>query len=64
MSEIDSLEQFPRRYVQIEVDEAGADIRSMPFPPFRIIYEVIERQRVVRVLAVQHGAQGGPSKPR
>jgi plasmid stabilization system protein ParE len=57
LAEAESLEQFPRRYSRANADPSYGELRSMPSPPFRIIYEVNDAQRTVRVLAVPHGAQ-------
>ena len=57
LAEAESLEQFPRRYSKANAHPSYGELRSMPSPPFRIIYEVNDAQRTVRVLAVRHGAQ-------
>jgi plasmid stabilization system protein ParE len=58
MAEIDSLEVFPRRYSRRhDPNDPSVELHSMPSPPFRIVYEVIESQHAVRVLAVEHGSR-------
>ena len=57
IAEAESLELFPRRFSLARADPSYGPLRSMPSPPFRIIYEIIEAQRTVRVLAIRHGAQ-------
>jgi toxin ParE1/3/4 len=57
VAEAESLELFPRRYSLAKAHPSYGPLRSMPSPPFRIIYEILEVQRTVRVLAVRHGAQ-------
>ena len=55
-SECESLNQFPHRYA---VDRRGKplpfEIRLMPVPPYRVIYRIMETQRVVRILTIRHG---------
>ena len=59
LKEIDSLEIFPNRYARWRHQRReGRELRSLPSKPFRILYEVLEEQGVVRVVAVQHGAGG------
>ena len=58
LDEIQALETFPGRYAEISTDDpAEAHLRLMPSPPFRIIYEILREQAVVRVLTVEHGAR-------
>lgn len=57
IAEAESLELFPRRHAMVKADPSYGALRSMPSPPFRIIYEIVEAQRSVRVLAIRHGAQ-------
>jgi plasmid stabilization system protein ParE len=56
--EIASLELFPGRN---SVDEGSRqlpfEVRSMPVPPFRVIYRIFKDTRTVRVLTVEHGAR-------
>jgi addiction module RelE/StbE family toxin len=56
--ELDSLEMFPGRYSEAKTTEAAhGELRSMPSPPFRILYQILQQQRVVRVVSVEHGAR-------
>jgi len=58
LEEIASLETFPGRYAEVETDDPdAAHIRLMPSPPFRIFYQLLKEQKVVRVMAVEHGAR-------
>lgn len=57
VAEAESLELFPRRYSLTKANPSYGPLRSMPSPPFRIIYEILEDQKTVRVLAIRHGAQ-------
>ncbi len=36
------------------------DVRDLSFPPYRIIYQIVERKRVINILTVWHGARVGP----
>jgi len=59
---VDMLESFPlfgRR-----VPEFGDDsIREVIRRPYRIIYQVIEAQRLIAIVRVWHGARGEPELP-
>jgi plasmid stabilization system protein ParE len=58
LDEIQALETFPGRYAEIKTDDpAASHLRLMPSQPFRIIYEILREQAVVRVLIVEHGAR-------
>lgn len=62
MTKVDALAQFPRlgRVVPEEDDE---DIRKIIFRSYRIVYQVIEKQQVVAIARVWHGARGEPEIP-
>jgi len=62
MTKVDALAQFPRlgRVVPEEDDE---DIREIIFRSYRIVYQVIEKQQVVAIARVWHGARGEPEIP-
>jgi|WetSurMetagenome_2_1015567.scaffolds.fasta_scaffold1236324_2 toxin ParE1/3/4 len=62
MTKVDALASFPRlgRVVPEENDE---DIREIIFRPYRIVYQVIEKQRAVAIARVWHGARGEPEIP-
>jgi plasmid stabilization system protein ParE len=62
MSKVDVLAQFPQigRAVPEENDE---DIREIIFRSYRIVYQVIEKQQVVAIARVWHGARGEPEIP-
>jgi plasmid stabilization system protein ParE len=36
------------------------DVREIPVPPYRIIYEIKDAERCVRILKVWHGARREP----
>ena len=59
---VDVLEVFPlfgRRVPEFD-DE---DIRELIDRPYRIIYQVIEAQRLIAIARVWHGARGEPELP-
>ena len=62
MTKVDALAQFPRlgRVVPEEDDE---DIREIIFRSYRIVYQVIEKQQVVAIARIWHGARGEPEIP-
>jgi plasmid stabilization system protein ParE len=62
MTKVDTLASFPRlgRIVPEENDE---DIREVIFRSYRIVYLVIEKQQVVAIMRVWHGARGEPVIP-
>ena len=62
MTKVDALAQFPRlgRAVPEEDDE---DIREIIFRSYRIVYQVIEKQQVVAIARIWHGARGEPEIP-
>jgi toxin ParE1/3/4 len=55
---IDSLDVFPHRYKILEdVETFGVEVRSMPVPPYLIRYHVEDRNLLVTVLSIRHGAR-------
>lgn len=59
---IDGLTEVPRRYALCAPDKRlQPGVRLMPLPPWRVFYVVEEDSAVIRVLAIQHGAQLYPS---
>jgi addiction module RelE/StbE family toxin len=58
---IDSLDILPRRF---DVPRTGAvrgrQVRSMPVQPYLVRYRIDERERIVRILRVRHGARQKP----
>ena len=62
MSKVDVFAQFPQigRVVPEENDE---DIREIIFRSYRIVYQVIEKQQVVAIARIWHGARGEPEIP-
>ena len=58
---IESLNRFPNRYkVYRRGTRPGRLVRSMPVVPFVVYYQVIDADRVVRILTVRHGARRRP----
>jgi len=54
-----TLAAFPRLgkiYSKLNRD----DVREIPVPPYRIIYQVKDGERLVRILKVWHGARQEP----
>ena len=62
---IDALDILPYRY---KVHESRRDpaktVRSMPVPPLIVYYRVVERLRVVEIVAVLHGSRRQPRRFR
>jgi len=53
-----SLGEFPRRHRVVETRQrARRETRMMPDPPYLIYYQILEREKVVRILTVRHGAR-------
>jgi addiction module RelE/StbE family toxin len=58
---IDGLNILPRRFdVPRTGSVRGRQIRSMPVRPYLVRYRIDERERIVRVLRVRHGARQKP----
>ena len=58
---IDSLDRMPHRYKMYRRGSRPTRVvRSMPWPPFVVYYEVREDDGVVRVLTVRHRARRRP----
>ena len=58
---IDSLNLLPRRYdVPRTGYVRGRQVRSMPVPPYLVRYRIDERNKVVHILRVRHGARRRP----
>ena len=56
LAEIQALQEFPHRYaVTITKKKLAWELRTMPVPPYRVLYWIEEEHQAVRVLAVQHG---------
>src|SRR5205814_4484337 len=61
---IRKLELFPGRCGRArEAETLGVDLRQIVFKSHRIIFRIEQKERIVRVIRVRHGAQGGLSKP-
>jgi plasmid stabilization system protein ParE len=62
---IDALEILPYRYKVHESRKVSAKtVRSMPVPPLIVYYRIVERLRVVEVVAVIHGSRRQPRRFR
>lgn len=60
LDEIGTLDFMPNRYsLWRGSSRLPFAVRSMPVPPFRVVYRVFDKLRVVRVLTVEHGARAG-----
>jgi addiction module RelE/StbE family toxin len=58
---IDALDILPRRFdVPRTGSVRGRQIRSMPVRPYLVRYRIDERERIVRILRVRHGARQKP----
>lgn len=64
---IKGLEEFPTRYgVAPDSEFLGRELRHVTFKSHRVVYLVEEDPRIVRVIAIRHGAQrfvGQPEPP-
>ena len=60
LKKVAALSRFPR-LGKVFAKLGREDVREIPRPPYRIIYRVEDSQRLVRVLAVLHGARQEPS---
>jgi plasmid stabilization system protein ParE len=59
LKKVAALASFPRLgKVFAKLDRE--DVREVPKPPYRIIYRVEDSRRLIRVLAVWHGARQEP----
>jgi len=59
---VDILENFPllgRRVPEFDDDK----IRELIHRPYRIIYQVMDEQRLIAIARVWHGARGEPEVP-
>jgi toxin ParE1/3/4 len=62
ISKVDTLINFPR--LGRVVPEIGLeDIREIIVRPYRIVYQVDERQQVIAIARVWHAARGEPELP-
>lgn len=60
---IDSLVLLPHRYeVYLSHQDQGKVVHSMAVPPFIVYYRVLERDKVVNILTVRHGARRQPRR--
>jgi toxin ParE1/3/4 len=59
---ITSLETFPHRnVVEHRSDKIAHAVRSLVVRPYIVYFRVLDPQRAVRILSVQHGARRRPS---
>jgi addiction module RelE/StbE family toxin len=63
ISKVEALAEFPRigRVVPEENDEL---IREIILRPYRIIYKVLDEQKVIAISRIWHGARGQPEIPK
>jgi plasmid stabilization system protein ParE len=61
MRAIESLRDFPHRtvYLQSGLNES---VRTLPVKPYVIFFRVLERDRIIKILAVRHGARRRPRR--
>ncbi|HEX4797412.1 MAG TPA: type II toxin-antitoxin system RelE/ParE family toxin [Humisphaera sp.] len=58
---IDSLELLPHRFKVYRASRNAARVvRSVPVPPHILYYRVVERDKVVLILTIRHGARRQP----
>src|SRR5690348_11782837 len=58
---IDSLELLPGRFrVHEHRRDPSKAVHAMPVPPFIVYYRVVDRHRLVEVVAVLHGSRKQP----
>ena len=60
---MENLKLFPHRTV-VESRNAGLKhpVRSLPVQSYVIFFRVLEKQQIVRILQVRHGAQRRPKR--
>ena len=62
---IDSLELLPHRFrVHEHRTDPAKTVHAMPVSPFIVYYRVLERNDVVEVITVRHGARRQPRRIR
>jgi len=63
LASIDLLKVFPHRYA-IEFSYRGLpkQVRSLPVQPYVVYFRVLDRERVVRILTIRHGARRRPRR--
>jgi plasmid stabilization system protein ParE len=58
---LEPLKMFPHRtVVAIQSADLKHPVRSLPVPPYVILFRVLDDDKIVRVLHVRHGAQQPP----
>jgi len=63
LGSMDSLATFPHRYPVIRASRRPPrETRLMPVRPYLVYYRVIDSERVVLVLRVDHGARRRPRR--
>ena len=63
LDSVELFEQFPHRtVVEQQSSKIRHPVRSLPVPPYVVYFRVIERQKVVRILHVRHGARRQPRR--
>ena len=59
IDQIEALSAHPRME-RIVPEEQIEEIRELIVPPYRIVYEIYETERVIYVVRVWHSARGKP----
>jgi plasmid stabilization system protein ParE len=55
---IERLKILPHRNVVVgQGAKARHPVRSLPVPPYMVFFRTLDKERVVRILRVRHGAQ-------
>src|ERR1700757_4280564 len=62
MTRVDVLEEHPR-FGRVVPEEGNEDIREIIVRPYRVIYLVIEPQKIIGIARLWHGARGEPQIP-
>ena len=58
LKKIDGLDTFPHRHVvQDQSGRLDHPVRSLPVNPYIVFFRVVERDAVVRILRIRHGAR-------
>lgn len=59
VNEAEQLSFSPRRGIAYDLRR---EIYSIPFPPYRLYYRVLEKRQTIEVLKIWHGARERPPR--
>jgi addiction module RelE/StbE family toxin len=62
IAKVDPLQNFPRLGRAVP-EKGNEDIREIIFRPYRIVYQVVEAQKVIAIVRLWHAARGDPDIP-